>query len=255
MSYLTGRAWHKAHDAAAINAGRARRGKPNRPSPTRSATLRAFWRSSEGRRKAKKLGKLRSINTKKSWVRRSDARLAQGDKQSASLKKKWAEPDYQVKMSKVRKAQVTESWRRRNGTRLRKQWADPKWRAKMCRIRKTQSQGNQARTPNAGFYRTKYKGLHGKFWMRSGWEVKFALWLDSIQVTWLYEEKKIWLSKGHYYRPDFYLPDQAVYVELKGWMTEASKKKLARVRQLYPDLKLWVFEYQHLKKLLVRFVT
>jgi hypothetical protein len=151
-------------------------------------------------------------------------------------------------MTAKRRAQVTPEWCRENGKRLKKQWSDPVWRKKMCRIRKTQSKGNQIRHPQGSWYRTKYNGVNGSFWMRSSWEVAFAYWLDNSGVRWQYESKRFCLGKGRFYTPDFYLPVQNEYVELKGWLTKKDEKKIELFRKLYPDVNLYVFFGKNLKK-------
>ena len=234
---------------AVTRANRARRGIKRTPSLTRSTTLEKFWSSPEGKRKAKALGKARSVAAKKRWASKEFRKRFKGN--SGKMRSLWADPKFRAEMEKKRRDQVNEpGYRAKLGNEMRRRWADPVWRAKMCKIRKTQSKGNQARSPNASFYRTRYKGKNGSFWMRSSWEVKFALWMDSFGVEWTYEEERIWLSRGHYYRPDFYLPNQRTYVEIKGWMTKESISKLARVKKLYPDLMLWVFEQRHLKEII-----
>lgn len=132
---------------------------------------------------------------------------------------------------------------------MKKKWADPEYYAKMCKIRKTQSKGNMIRHPKGSWYRCKYGGICGSRWMRSSWEVAFALWLDNCGIKWEYETKRFCLGRT-YYTPDFYLPDQDQYVELKGWFTKKGKQKMDKFKEMYPDINLYMFFEKHLGKVL-----
>ena len=247
MPHPTGKEWFRTHYKGICKAAKKRRGTHNRYSEKKSVTFKKLWKTKEYREKITKA-------RKKQWkVHRKEmmeGRKKFGEGQTKRLKKLWANPTWRAKMMKVRKEQVTPEYVKKMRKGLKKRWADPKYYAKMCKIRKTQSKGNMMRQPNASFYRTKYKGIHSKFWMRSSWEVAFALWLDHCGIKWEYEKKKFCLSKGHYYTPDFYLPDQNEYVELKGWLTKRDEKKIARFRKKYPNVKLYVFGSKHMGQVL-----
>jgi hypothetical protein len=171
------------------------------------------------------------------------------EKHGKKLKKKWQEQKFYKKMRRKRKKQA-KKYHYKSALGLKKKWTDPVWRAKMCKVRKTQSQGTQLRHPKASWYRCKYNGICGSRWMRSGWEVAFALWLDFSGVRWEYETKRFLLSKGRYYHPDFYLPDQDTHVELKGWLTKKDKRKIEKFQKLYPDVKYFCFFQKHLAEVL-----
>lgn len=167
-------------------------------------------------------------------------------RQGKSLKAWWKKN--RKRMTEIRRRQVTTETRKKLKSQATKRWRDPVWRKRMCRIRKTQSKGNQIRQPNASFYRTMYAGPNGRFWMRSGWEVAFANWLDRCGIRWEYESRRFALERGEHYTPDFYLPDQREYVELKGWMTKKQEKKYRKFQALYPDVKLYMFFGGELKR-------
>jgi hypothetical protein len=170
-------------------------------------------------------------------------------KHSKKLKKKWKDPKFYKKMCKKRKQQA-KKYHYKTTEGLKHKWQDPKYYKKMCKVRKTQSHGNMLRHPKASWYRTKYTGKCGSRWMRSGWEVAFARWLDFCGTKWEYESKRFFLSKGRYYTPDFYLPDQDTYIELKGWFTKKDRKKIEKFQKLYPDVKYYLFFGKHLAKVL-----
>lgn len=235
--------WYKA----ICRAAKARRGEKHSPSHKRKIgkASKALWKDPGYR---KRMCKIRKQSRTPEVIKRFKKSIKKSRaSRSLKMKKFWKE-NYD-EMCKKRKKQAMK-YHYKITAALKRRWADPKFHTKMCKIRKTQSKGNQMRQPNASFYRTKYKGAHGNFWMRSSWEVCFALWLDHCGIQWEYEKKKFMLSKGHYYTPDFYLPDQDEYVELKGWMTNKDEKKLAKFAKKYPAIKLYVFGGKHLAKVL-----
>jgi len=60
-----------------------------------------------------------------------------------------------------------------------------------------------------------YPVIYNEVSFRSSWEVSFAKYLDSHNIPWVYEPKRIPLNNGHSYLPDFYLPDLDLYIEIK----------------------------------------
>ena len=77
----------------------------------------------------------------------------------------------------------------------------------------------------------KYKGI----WMRSGWEVKYAKWLDKQNIKWLYEPKTFDLGETTY-TPDFYLPKKDLYIEIKGYLRNNSKNKMRLFYKKFKNL-------------------
>jgi hypothetical protein len=59
---------------------------------------------------------------------------------------------------------------------------------------------------------TLYKGY--KF--RSKLEARWAVFFDTAGVKWEYEPEVYELSTGERYLPDFYLPDEDIFIEIKG---------------------------------------
>jgi len=183
--------------------------------------------------------------------------------------------------------------RKNNSDRMKKLWSDSDYRAKQIKAihnKKWRREVSEANTRNKtgklpwnfGYTKDTHPGLMKlsntnkghlpkfnlfKRWypsdderrieMRSSWEVSFALWLDAGGIDWEYESqyfhvgRGIW--KGETYTPDFYLPAQKVYVELKGRLSEENAAKMKRFHKLYPDIQLWMFEYKHLKDNVLQF--
>jgi hypothetical protein len=50
-------------------------------------------------------------------------------------------------------------------------------------------------------------------------------------------------GRMHWYAPDFYLPAEDTFIEVKGFMHEAAREKMARVIAQNPGLRLrWIYE-------------
>lgn len=78
-------------------------------------------------------------------------------------------------------------------------------------------------------------------------EEKFAQMLDFYQIKWEYEPKNFlleWDSEGNVleaFSPDFYLPEQDLYVELttqKSRQAWKKNKKIRRLKELYPEVNI-----------------
>jgi hypothetical protein len=69
----------------------------------------------------------------------------------------------------------------------------------------------------------------GIVWMRSSWEILYAIYLESNNIDYYYELyafEMIINDKLTTYRPDFFLPTQNKFVEIKGYFRdEISKQK------------------------------
>lgn len=81
---------------------------------------------------------------------------------------------------------------------------------------------------------------------RSSYEVRFAKALDARGIKWEYEPKRFDLGECTYL-PDFYLPDTEEFWEIKGWLNEASQKRIRLFREQHPDTPLVVATNQVIK--------
>ena len=84
----------------------------------------------------------------------------------------------------------------------------------------------------------KFIDIKGRFYiMRSTWEVKYAEYLDKKEVDWEYEEHKFKYvdscGRSHYYFPDFYLPSEEKFIEIKGYMDDKSRYKIEECSKLH----------------------
>ena len=81
-------------------------------------------------------------------------------------------------------------------------------------------------------------------------EVECAKLLDYYRVPWAYEPRTFVLEQAEdgtiveAFRPDFYLPEQDLYLEvtvMKQSLVTRKNRKLRKLRELYPDVKLKLF--------------
>jgi hypothetical protein len=78
--------------------------------------------------------------------------------------------------------------------------------------------------------------------MRSGYEVAYAFYLDSLQLAWQYEPKTFFIGgksgyRGKTYTPDFFVINTQTFVEIKGRLLVRDKNKMATFAKLYPQYK------------------
>lgn len=87
-----------------------------------------------------------------------------------------------------------------------------------------------------------YKGVK----LDSSWELKLAQFWDSIGVVWERNRKTFpyeWRGTVRSYLPDFYLPEQDLYIEVKGYKTDRDDAKWSA----FP-LRLEVYDAARFKK-------
>lgn len=75
--------------------------------------------------------------------------------------------------------------------------------------------------------------------MDSTWEVACAQRLDELGIRWMRNPsiKLQYITRGRRtrnYIPDFYLPDHDVYIEVKGYWTDAARHKMEDVQKRNP---------------------
>lgn len=96
-------------------------------------------------------------------------------------------------------------------------------------------------------YTNNKKSYYKNIYMRSGWEVKYAKWLDSKNIKWEYE-KETFKLKETTYTPDFYLPEQNIYVEIKGFMHIDAYFKIKEFILNNPNIRYLLMTKEDLKK-------
>jgi hypothetical protein len=74
---------------------------------------------------------------------------------------------------------------------------------------------------------------------RSKWELSVAKIFSKRGIRWRYESKRFHLG-DRTYTPDFYLPEQDCYWEIKGWFDPKFKQTLKLLREQYPEVSVVV---------------
>ncbi|HET8670903.1 MAG TPA: hypothetical protein VFM05_09850 [Candidatus Saccharimonadales bacterium] len=93
-------------------------------------------------------------------------------------------------------------------------------------------------------------------------EAEFARILDFYQIAWEYEPKTFVLQqddKGNIieaFSPDFYLPEQDLYIELTTMeqrLITKKHRKLRRLRELYPDINIKLLNRSDFKQIMLKY--
>lgn len=93
---------------------------------------------------------------------------------------------------------------------------------------------------------TEYNGIT----FRSKLEANYAKLFDYFNMNWMYEVEGYQFQDGTWYLPDFYFPDQDLFVEVKGIMSELDEHKIDLLNKVKPvivgfpdgDLKWYHYE-------------
>jgi hypoxanthine phosphoribosyltransferase len=93
-------------------------------------------------------------------------------------------------------------------------------------------------------------------------EVECAKLLDYYRVPWDYEPRTFVLAQAEdgtvveAFKPDFYLPEQDLYLEvtvMKQSLVTRKNRKLRKLRELYPDVKVKLFYKRDIQRLAERY--
>lgn len=93
-------------------------------------------------------------------------------------------------------------------------------------------------------------------------ELEYAKILDWYGIPWQYEPTTFVLERDEEGRvteafsPDFYLPDQDLYLEvtvMKQSLVTRKNRKLRKLRALYPDIKIKLFYERDFERLAARY--
>jgi len=93
-------------------------------------------------------------------------------------------------------------------------------------------------------------------------ELEYAKILDWYGVRWMYEPRTFVLERDaegrvtEAFTPDFYLPDQDLYLEvtvMKQSLVTRKNRKLRKLRLLYPEVKIKLFYERDFERLATRF--
>ncbi len=93
-------------------------------------------------------------------------------------------------------------------------------------------------------------------------EAEFARILDFYQITWEYEPRTFelkWDDDGNVveaFSPDFYLPEQDLYIELTTMeqrLITKKHRKLRRLRELYPEVNIKLLNRSDFKQMMLKY--
>ena len=93
-------------------------------------------------------------------------------------------------------------------------------------------------------------------------ELECAKVLDYYGIPWLYEPRTFVLERAEdgrvteAFAPDFYLSDQDLYIELtvmKQSLVTRKNRKLRRLRQLYPEVRVKLFYERDFERIAARY--
>jgi hypoxanthine phosphoribosyltransferase len=93
-------------------------------------------------------------------------------------------------------------------------------------------------------------------------ELECAKLLDYYRVPWDYEPRTFVLEQAadgsviEAFKPDFYLPEQDLYLELtvmKQSLVTRKNRKLRKLRQLYPEIRIKLFYKRDIQRLAERY--
>lgn len=96
----------------------------------------------------------------------------------------------------------------------------------------------------------------------NSFEETFAQILDYYGIPWEYEPHTFPLEydgQGHVlvaFTPDFYLPDEDLYIELTTLRPKLMRQKNAKIRhmqELYPHIRIKLFRRQDLRDLMIKY--
>lgn len=79
------------------------------------------------------------------------------------------------------------------------------------------------------------KDISETIYFHSRWEANYARMLNYLDIKWEYEPKTFNLEVQNY-TPDFYLPNENKYIEIKNFLWKYSIIRDEKFRTLYPDV-------------------
>ena len=200
--------------------------------------------TTEHRRKLSESAKLR-VGEKNSFYGKKHT-LAAKEKIGAASRERFKDPEYKARVSS-----------KGMNTGKDNPMADPINRQKVSRALKGKYTGENHWT----YGKPPYSKGHGKgsyfikssgekIWLRSSYETRVATVLDTQNISFDYEPKAFPLNgTGTTYRPDFYLCDQKIWLEVKGHMSDSAQKKIDLFREQYPEETLIIMYGEDIKRL------
>lgn len=123
-------------------------------------------------------------------------------------------------------------------------------RLRLSESKKGSKNPNFGKKCRSNGHRSWYQCLDGNWVsMRSNWEVAYAEYLTAKGISWQYEPVTFNLSDGRAYTPDFYLSESDEYIEVKGWLRNEHKERIAEWKKSYPSIKHTIADKEYLLNL------
>jgi hypothetical protein len=167
-------------------------------------------------------------------------------------------PEYRAKMSERVKGAWADPNSTMNSAETRRRKAESASRSMTRRI-KARPESVYSRTHKGWL---EFEGGAKRCYFRSGWEMNYAHYLDWLKrigeiLDWEYEADTFWfegIKRGtRSYLPDFKVVEKdgaVVYHEVKGWMDQKSKTKLARMAKYHPGVRIVVIDEAQYKAIM-----
>jgi len=142
---------------------------------------------------------------------------------SEGQKRAWRDPKVHARRTKALQKSWDENWEARVNRVFTEEYGQ-----KMSKVMKGKNPGSWSRRPGTHWY----VGKQGRIAMRSPDEVEYAKMLDKDNIQWLYECCTFAVGE-RWWTPDFYLPVQRRFVEIKGWLVPKIKRKISKAMKHY----------------------
>ena len=227
----------------------------NNPTQTEEAKKRArislepYWK----RKHTEETKKKRSESLKRYYQEHPEARI----KRSISLKRAHKErPEWGMKSSElllIDNPMKYSLYRKKVSDKKIEWWQNPdnrQWMSDLIRLDRLAHPNGAGTGPNRGNGSYIVDQHFNKKWLRSSLEIRYVGILNSLGEKWEYEIKSFRIdSLGRSYRPDFYLPDKDVWIEVKGWFDDISKIKTIEFYKQYSNYNFLIVYSDHIKLL------
>lgn len=140
----------------------------------------------------------------------------------------------------------------------------PIWKGKHLPVEIREKISQSASGGNCGFIKTKYYKIFCPYEnkevnVQGTWEYKYCKYLNENQINWV-RSRKINLRFRYFdgdikrtYYPDFYLPDENLYVEIKGYFSDNDKLKMEKVREYNKEKNILILQKKRVGRFKYRF--
>ena len=122
-------------------------------------------------------------------------------------------------------------------------------REKISLTRSKQIDTNHSGFPHVKWY--KVKNINGtEYTVRGTWEKNVAERLNDLNIEWIKNKWIIYVVDGitHRYNPDFYIPSQDIYIEVKGYYSKQDQRKMKLVLEQNKDISIYFIGINQYKK-------